>query len=71
MLLISILFAVVSIKFRQISKRFLFQSYQSSANKVPIKFESAAYFNLTGSTADKVSTNLIQTAQLVLSPTPW
>ena len=29
------------------------------------------YFNHTRSTVNKVSTNLVQTAELVCSPTPW
>ena len=29
------------------------------------------YFNHTRSTVNKVSTNLLQTAELVCSPTPW
>ena len=29
------------------------------------------YFNHTSSTVNKVSTNLVQTAELVCSPTPW
>ena len=29
------------------------------------------YFNHTRSTINKVSTNLVQTAELVCSPTPW